>query len=111
MFLKKLSNTSYVFLIVLLISRTKLANSVDDGEHKTEVIHPSEDDEWEEEEPEVPKYEVPKGVQTLTFNPANLTDEDQHSPHMPRDLACDGCRIVAYVVSIIAILSKLTTPL
>lgn len=97
---KLLSKTSYAFMIVLLICAVNFVNSVDEGEDKT--VAPSEDDEWEEEEPEVPKYEVPQGMQTLTFNPANLTDEDQHSQHMPRDLVCDGCRIVAYVVSMTA---------
>lgn len=97
MFLKSVTTFNYAFIVILLVNTANCANSVDGGGDKT--LEPSGDDEWEEEEPEVPDYEVPKGVQTLTFKPANLTDEDQHSQHMPRDLICDGCRIVAYLVS------------
>lgn len=64
-------------------------------------VDPSETEELEvesDELPEPPKYEIPQGVQTLSFNPANLTDEDQHSQHLPRDLKCDGCRVVAFVM-------------
>lgn len=68
------------------------------GEDTNVAVEPSETDELDEELPEPPKYEIPQGVQTLSFNPSNLTDEDQHSQHLPRDLKCDGCRVVAYVM-------------
>lgn len=40
----------------------------------------------------------PDGVHTLKFNPADMTDEDQHSQHMPTNLRCDGCRVIAYLL-------------
>ncbi|XP_033738265.1 marginal zone B- and B1-cell-specific protein-like [Pecten maximus] len=33
---------------------------------------------------------------SLSFKTPTLDDEDAHSLHMPRDLKCDGCRVVAY---------------
>ncbi|XP_060084966.1 marginal zone B- and B1-cell-specific protein-like [Ylistrum balloti] len=33
---------------------------------------------------------------TLSFKTPTLDDEDAHSLHMPQDLKCDGCRVVAY---------------
>lgn len=85
------------FVLALLLGAVNFAATLQEGGDK---IDPSEKDEWEEEEPEVPDYKVPEGMQTLKFSPANLTDEDQHSQHMPMDLKCDGCRIVAYLVSV-----------
>ncbi|OWF42206.1 marginal zone B- and B1-cell-specific protein-like [Mizuhopecten yessoensis] len=33
---------------------------------------------------------------TLSFKTPTLDDEDTHSLHMPHELKCDGCRVVAY---------------
>lgn len=57
-----------------------------------------EPEDEKEDEPKIP-IQIPPGMQTIKFNPADLTEEDQHSQHMPRDLKCDGCRIIAYKVS------------
>ena len=88
------------FLLVFLAISVTVTSSDESGEGGGETPPaPKKPDEWgEEPEYEVPHYEVPKGVQTLDFNPGNLNDEDQHSRHMPKELRCDGCRAIAYSV-------------
>nr|KAG5690702.1 hypothetical protein BaRGS_005065 [Batillaria attramentaria] len=53
----------------------------------------STDDEYFYEDEVQPEYTIPQGVQELNYNPSNLTDEDEHAIHMPRELRCDGCRL------------------
>ncbi|KAK7475200.1 hypothetical protein BaRGS_00033601 [Batillaria attramentaria] len=63
------------------------------------TVHSEEADDEEADEATEEEPKIPDNFQTIKFSPADLTDEDQHSLHMPRDLKCDGCRIVAYLLS------------
>jgi hypothetical protein len=96
---------SPVYALSLLLLFARIKTRADDTLEPSVETEDLEDDT--DQLPAAPEYKIPEGVQTLSFNPGNLTDEDQHSQHMPMDLKCDGCRVVAYVVSGFTGLSKM----
>lgn len=45
---------------------------------------------------------------TISFKTPELDDEDAYSFHMPSSLKCDGCRVIAHLVSAEVYVSILT---
>ncbi|XP_076453461.1 marginal zone B- and B1-cell-specific protein-like [Babylonia areolata] len=96
MFPSLVQKMMYVFLIVLLIGELGKGDTLGEDEDHDGVGSVVE----EEEDPDEGETTVlPPGMQKLSFKPANLTEEDHHSLHMPSDLMCDGCRVVAHIVA------------
>ncbi|KAL8577631.1 hypothetical protein ACOMHN_020240 [Nucella lapillus] len=71
----------WAFLLVLLLSSGGKSEDHDDDDSGTVEQKP------------------PEGMTALKFKAANLTEEDQHSMHMPQDLMCDGCKVIAYLAT------------
>lgn len=45
---------------------------------------------------EMDDVDGPPGAKKFTFSAPNLTEEEERSPFLPKDMECDGCLAVAY---------------